>query len=88
MPVIMNAEKLEIPNYVQSTTIVQLIRRLKLPWKDCAVCTYNLWEPGDGNQRLDLMIRDYLEVIREIMWYPRWREHFTFRNSFDDRGSD
>ena len=54
---------------MQSTTIVQLLRRLELPCKD-------LWKPGDGNQRLELVIRDYLEVFREIMRDPRWLKHF------------
>ena len=54
------------------------------------VCTYNLWEPLDGNQRLDLVIRDYLEVFRDIMRNPLWQEHFdlVFRPSFDARGSE
>ena len=45
-------------------------------------------EPGDGNQRLELVIRDYLEVFREIMRDPRWREQFdlAFRPSFDAGG--
>ena len=47
---------------VQSFTIVQLLRRLKQPSKECAVSTDNLWKPGDGNQRLELVIRDYLEI--------------------------
>ena len=73
---------------VQSTTIVQLLRRLERPLKECAVSTYNLWKPGDGNQRLELVIRDYLEVFREIMLDPRWREQFdlAFRPSFDELG--
>ena len=46
--------------------------------------TYNLWKPGDGNQ-LELVILDYLEVLREIMRDPRWWEQldFAFRPSFD-----
>ena len=50
-------------NDVQSTTIMHLLRRLELPFMECAVCTYNLWKPGDGNQKLDLMIRNYFEVF-------------------------
>ena len=73
---------------VPSTTIVQLLRRLELPFTECAVSTYNLWKPGDGNQRLELVIRDYLEVFRKIMRDPRWREQFdlAFRPCFDARG--
>ena len=61
---------------VQSTTIVQLLRRLEWPFTECAVSTYNLWKPGDGNQRLELVIPDYLGMFREIMRDPRWREQF------------
>ena len=73
---------------VQSTTIVQLL--FERYFKEGAVSTYNLWKPGDGNQRLELVIRDYLEVFREIMRDPRWLEHFdlAFRPSFDARGSN
>ena len=35
---------------------------------------YDLWMPGDGNQKLTLVVRDYLEVIREIMRNPRWKD--------------
>ena len=28
---------------------------------------YNLWKPGVGNQNLTLVVRDYLEVFREII---------------------
>ena len=37
---------------------------------------------------LELVIRDYLEVFREIMRDPRWREQFdlAFRPSFDELG--
>ena len=77
---------------VQNTTIVQLLQRLERPLKECAVSTYNLWTPGDGNQRLEFVIRAYLEVFREIMRDPRWLKHFdlTFCHShgFDGRGSD
>ena len=52
---------------VHSTTIVQLLLRLELPFKECAVRTYNLWRPGDGNQGLELVNCDYLEVFREIL---------------------
>ena len=52
---------------VQSTTTVQLIRRLELLFTECAVSTYSLWKPGDGNQRLEFVIRDYLGVFRKII---------------------
>ena len=73
---------------VQSTTIVQLLLRLELPLKKIAVSTCNLWKLEDGNQRLELVIRDYLEVFRAIMLNPRWLEQFNlaFRPSFDARG--
>ena len=32
--------------------------------------------PGDGNQNLTLVVRDYLEVFREIMRDSRWKDHF------------
>ena len=73
---------------MQFTTIVPLLRRLERLFKKCSVSTCNLWKPGDGNQRLDLVIRDYLEMFREIVRDPRWREHFDLasRPSFDARG--
>ena len=37
---------------------------------------YNLWKPRDGNQDLTLVVRDYLEVFREIMRDPRWKDQF------------
>ena len=64
---------------VQSPTIMQLLLRLELPFTECAVSTYkfyNLWKPGDGNQRLELVIRDYMEVLRDIMLDPLWLEKF------------
>ena len=53
-----------------------------------SVSTYNLWKPGDGNQRLELVIRNYLEGFREIMSDPRWREQFDLAlcPNFDARG--
>ena len=76
---------------VQSTTIVQLHLRLEQTCKGCSC--YNLWKPGDGNKRLDLVIRDYLKVFREIVLNPLWLEHFDFAfrpsfESFDPRGSE
>jgi hypothetical protein len=73
-------DMLRHPNFdikdVQSTNIVHLLRRLERPFKESTVTTYNLWKSGDGNQRLELVIRDFLEVFREIMRDPRWRELF------------
>ena len=37
---------------------------------------YNLLMPGDGYQKLDSVVRDYLEVFREIMRDPRWKDQF------------
>ena len=37
---------------------------------------YNLWKPGLGNQNLTLVVRDYLEVFREVMRDPRWKDQF------------
>ena len=67
---------------------MQLLRPLELPFTECAVSTYNLRKPGDGNQKLELVIRDYLEVFREIMRDPRWREQFdlAFHPNFDAGG--
>ena len=63
-------DMLRHPNFdikdVQSTNIVHLLRRLERPFKESTVTTYNLWKPGDGNQRLELVVRDFLEVFREI----------------------
>ena len=72
------------------TSIVQLLRRLERPFKECAVSTYKLWKPGDRNQGLELVIGDYLEVFREIMCDPRWREqsYLAFPPSFDARVDD
>ena len=44
--------------------------------------------PGDGNQNLTLVVRDYLEVFREIMRDSRWKDHFDLvaRAIFDNLG--
>ena len=52
---------------MQITNIVQLLQRLELPFKEFAVCTYNRWKPGDENQGLNSVNRDYLGVFRGIM---------------------
>ena len=45
----------------------------------CVMFEYNLWKPGVGNQNLTLVVRDYLEVFREIMRDPRWKDQFGRR---------
>ena len=52
---------------LQSTTIVHLLRKLERPFKESVMVEFNLWKPGDGNQDLTLVVRDYLEVFREII---------------------
>jgi hypothetical protein len=48
-----------------------------------------MWREGDGNQRLQFVMRDYLEFFREIVRDPRWKEDFdlVFRPIFDDLGN-
>ena len=50
--------------------------------------TYNLWKEGDGNQRLEFVVRDYLEVFREICRDRQFKGQFdlTFRPIFDKKG--
>ena len=55
---------------IHNKTIVHLLRRFERPFAETAMHTYNLWKEGDGNQRLDFVVRDYLEVFREIMRNP------------------
>jgi hypothetical protein len=47
-----------------------------------------MWKEGDGNQRLELVVRDFLEVFREIMRNPQWKNHFDLvaRAIFDAMG--
>ena len=73
---------------LQSTTIFHLLRKLERPFKECVMVEYNLWKPGVGNQNLTLVVRDYLEVFREIMRYPRWKDQFDLvaRAIFDLSG--
>ena len=73
---------------VQSANIVQLLLRLQRRFQESVVVAYNLWRPGNGNQRLELVIRDYLEVFREIMRDPRRKDHFNLvaRAIFDNGG--
>ena len=76
------------PKDIRSETIVHLLRRLERPFKETAMHTYNLWQEGDGNQRLELVVLDYLELFREIMRNPEWKDQFdlTFRPIFDAEG--
>ena len=62
---------------IRSQNIVHLIRRLERPLQESTVHTYNMWKEGDGNQRLALVVRDFLEVLREIMHNPQWKKHFN-----------
>ena len=55
---------------MQSSIIVHLLRRLELPFQATAVVTYNLWKEGDGDEKFEMVMRDYLEVFREIMRDP------------------
>jgi len=73
---------------IHSQNIVHLIRRLERPFQESTVHTYNMWKEGDGNQRLELVVRDFLEVFREIMRNPQWKKHFDLvaRAIFDDAG--
>ena len=77
------------PEDLQSQTIVHLIRRLERPFQQTQTTVYNLWQEGDGDQKLELVVRDYLEVFREIMRDPRWKLLFDllFRAIFDDFGN-
>ena len=49
---------------------------------------YNLWMPVDENHKLNLVVRDFLEVFREIMRDSRWKDHFDLvaRAIFDNPG--
>jgi hypothetical protein len=76
------------PKEIRSDTIIHLLRRLERPFAETAMHTYDLWQEGDGNQRLEFVVRDYLEVFREIMQSPQWKDQFdlTFRAIFDAEG--
>ena len=63
--------------HINSKYIVHLMRRLERPFQETKTETYNLWKEGDGNQRLELVVRDYLEVFREIMRSPEWKDNFN-----------
>ena len=51
--------------------------------------TYSLWKEGDGDKKLEMVMTDYLEVFREIIRDPRWKNDFDiiFRAIFDDLGN-
>ena len=76
------------PKDIRSETIVHLFRRLERPFAETAMHTYNLWQEGDGNQRLEFVVLDYLEVFREIMRNREWQDQFdlTFKPIFDAEG--
>ena len=85
-------DMLRHPNFditeVRSDSIVKLHRQLERPFAETAVQTYNLWKEGDGNQRLELVKRDWLDCFREIMRNPEFKKHFDliFRPMFDAAG--
>ena len=66
---------------IRSQTIVHLLRRFERPFAGTAMHTYNLWNEGDGNQRLDFVVSYSLEVFRKIMRNREWKHKFelTFR---------
>ena len=70
---------------VRSDSIVRLHRLLERPFEETVIETYNLWKEGDGNQRLELVKRDWLDCFREIMRNPEFKKHFDliFRPVFD-----
>jgi len=72
------------PNDFHSTNIVHLLRQLERPYAEATLHTYSLWKEGDGNQKLDLVVRDYLEVFREVMRNRQWKLQFelSFRALF------
>ena len=78
-------------NDVQSATIVQPLRRLERPFKESVVVEYNLWKPGNENQMLELAIRYYLELFRQITHDQRWKDDFRVdlvaRAIFDNIGN-
>ena len=76
------------PKEIRSETIVHLLRRFERPFKETVMHTYNLWKEGDGNQRLEFVVRDYLEVFREICRDRQFKGQFdlTFRPIFDKKG--
>jgi hypothetical protein len=49
---------------------------------------FNLWQEGDGDQKLELVVRNYLEVLRDFVRDLRWQGLFglVFCAIFDDLG--
>ena len=72
---------------MRSDTIIHLLRRLERPFKESAVQVYNLWKEKDGNQRLELVVRDFRETFIEIMRNPEWAQHFDLTSRPDFRSS-
>ena len=68
-----------------ATLAALLAALLERPYQETAVTTYDFWREGDGDQRLQFVIRDYLELFRDIMRDPRWKEDFdlVFHAIFD-----
>ena len=62
-----------------------LLRRLELPCAETAMHTYDLLKEGDGNQRLESVVRDNLEFFQGLMQSPKWKDIFDlmFREIFD-----
>ena len=69
------------PKEIRSETIVHLLRRFERPFKETVMHTYNLWKEGDGNQRLEFVVRDYLEVFREICRDRQFKGQFDLTSS-------
>ena len=40
-------------------TIMQILWRLERPFQEFVLAEYNVWRPGDGNQKLEFLICDY-----------------------------
>ena len=61
------------------------IGRLQIQYN---LTSYNLWREGDGDQRLELVVRDFFDAFREIMQSSEWRDHFnlTFQPIFNAAG--
>ena len=66
---------------IRSEAIVHRLRRFEWQFAETGMHTYNLWNEGDGNQRLDFVVSYSLEVFRKIMRNREWKHKFelTFR---------
>ena len=58
---------------MRSDIIICLLRRLERQFKESAVQTYNLWKEGDGNQRLELVVRDFRDTFISCSAWSRAR---------------